>query len=246
MSVPDTGEISEEEYLARYDPRAFPPQSVTVDLALFTIRDDVLDVLLVERGGHPYKGCWALPGGFVDENEDLDSTARRELAEETRIDTTGVRLEQIGTYGSPERDPRTRVFSVVHMGLVSDPGDATAGDDARNAKWWPLGKGPERFAFDHALILNDAAERLRRKLEYTTIAARSFAKPFTIGELRRLYEAIWRVELHETNFRRKVLASKGFVIPTGDTIRIGRGKPVALYAAGTGEVLHPPISRPPV
>ena len=217
-------------------------------MALFAIRGGDLQVLLVERGGHPYKGCWALPGGFVDEHEDLDTAARRELSEETGIDTSDVRVEQIGTYGAPGRDPRMRVFSVVYMALVPGPGDPVAGDDAHNARWWPVYGSeiaPGHLAFDHAAILKDAVCLLRLRLENTTLASRSFAKPFTIGDLRRVYEAIWRVELHETNFRRKVLASEGFVVPTGDTVRIGRGKPVPLYVAGVGETLYPPILRPP-
>jgi 8-oxo-dGTP diphosphatase len=244
-------ELTEKEYLASYDPRTFPPQAVTVDAVLFTIRDEVLCTLLVERGGHPFKGYWALPGGFVNENEDLDDAARRELNEETGVREFTGHFEQLRTYGTPGRDPRTRIFSIAYLGMLPDPGDPVAGDDAHNARWWPItevnGKielSCGQLAFDHARILTDGLERARAKLEYSTLALAFVGKSFTMSDLRRVYEAVWGRKLHEANFRRKVLSTSDFVVPTGRTILGGRGQPVELYRHGTGRILHPPMLRP--
>jgi 8-oxo-dGTP diphosphatase len=115
-----------------YDKHAYEPFAVTVDLAVFTIREGTLHVLLVERGQEPYAGRWALPGGFVLPDESAESAARRELAEETGLaDVTGLHLEQVRTYSEPDRDPRMRVVSVAYAALVADPPEPRGGGDAR-------------------------------------------------------------------------------------------------------------------
>jgi 8-oxo-dGTP diphosphatase len=246
-------ELTEKEYLASYDRRAFPLQSVAADVVLLTIRGGMLCVLLVERGGHPFRGYWALPGGFVNKDEDLDDAARRELAEETGVSEFTGHFEQLRTYGAPKRDPRARTFSVAYLGILPDPGDPVAADDARNAKWWPtadievIGRAElphGRLAFDHFDIFSDGLERARAKLEYSTLALSFVEEPFTMGDLRRVYEAVWGRKLHEANFRRKVLSANDFVVPTGQTTSVGRGQPVELYRRGTGRVLYPPMLRP--
>src|SRR5690348_9010369 len=142
---------------------------VTVDLVVLTIRAGALHVLLVRRKFPPYRGRWALPGGFVNENEDLGAAAARELAEETSL-TTG-HLEQLGTYGAPRRDPRGRVVTVAYLALVPDLPAPTAGSDASGAAWRPVSRpGPAGLAFDHGRILADGVERARAKLEYTPLA----------------------------------------------------------------------------
>ncbi|MEU3227802.1 NUDIX domain-containing protein [Streptomyces sp. NPDC006976] len=231
-----------------YDPHAFEPFAVTVDLAVFTVRDSRLHVLLVERGEAPYKGHWALPGGFVLPRESAGVAARRELAEETGLsgDTvSGLHLEQLRTYSDPDRDPRMRVVSVAYTALVPDLPEPRGGGDAAGARWWDTGlTGP--LAFDHDRILTDARDRIGAKLEYTCLATAFCPAHFTLGELQQVYETVWGVPLDRPNFRRKVLATPGFVQPAEGAPRRtgGRGKPAALYRAGDATTLHPPLLRP--
>ncbi|HEY6594524.1 MAG TPA: NUDIX hydrolase [Asanoa sp.] len=236
--------MDERDFLAKYDPRAFPPVAVTADIAILTVRHGELCALLIRRGVHPYRGRWALPGGFVGPAEDLDAAARRELAEETGLEAH-AHLEQLGSYGDPGRDPRMRVVSVAYLALVPDLPLPAAGTDAVDARFWPVtGPGsPPTLAFDHERIRTDAVERARAKLEYTSLATTFLDEPFTVADLRRVYETVWGVRLHPANFRRKVLATPGFVTPTGGKQPTGRGW-ADLYTRGTTTVLHPPILRP--
>jgi 8-oxo-dGTP diphosphatase len=234
---------AERAFLDGYDPRAFPPVAVTVDVAILTVREGRLCVLLVRRGTHPYQGRWALPGGFVREREDIEAAARRELAEETGVGAPG-HLEQLRCYGRPGRDPRMRVISIAYLALLPDPPDPAAGTDAAEARYWPVDeRTTARLAFDHDEILADAVERARAKLEYTNLAATFLAEPFTIADLRRVYEAVWGVPLHPANFRRKVLSTPGLVVPTGEERSTGRGW-AELYRRGDTTQLHPAILRP--
>nr|WBO77086.1 NUDIX hydrolase [Streptomyces sp. SBE_14.2] len=229
-----------------YDKHAYEPFAVTVDLAVFTIRDGTLRVLLVERGQDPYAGRWALPGGFVQPDEAAETAARRELAEETGLtDVTGLHLEQLRTYSEPDRDPRMRVVSVAFTALLPDAPEAHGGSDAADARWVPYDKAVD-LAFDHDRILADARERVGAKLEYTCLATAFCPPEFTLGELQQVYEAVWGTALDRPNFRRKVLATAGFVEQVAGASRLtgGRGKPAALYRAGTATALHPPLLRP--
>lgn len=255
----------DEEYLASYDPRRYDPIAVTVDVVALTIRDGMLHVLLIRRGGPPFQGLWALPGGFVRaarDAEDLSEAAARELAEETGLtgESLGrVHLEQLGTYGAPGRDPRMRVISVAYLAFGPALPDPRAGSDAADAVWVPVaslgltaaGSQPpgttRRLAFDHARILSDGLERARAKLEYTPLATAFLGEAFTIPELRAVYESVWGEELHAGNFHRKVLSVPGFVEGTGETTATGgrRGGPRArLYRAGDARLLHPALLRP--
>ncbi|WP_369211842.1 NUDIX hydrolase [Streptomyces flavofungini] len=231
-----------------YDKYAYEPFAVTVDLAVFTIRDGALHVLLVERGQEPFAGRWALPGGFVLPEESAESAAQRELAEETGLaDVSGLHLEQVRTYSEPGRDPRMRVVSVAFAALVPDLPEARAGGDAAGAAWLPYGPGAYRpLAFDHDRILGDAYDRVRAKLEYTGLATAFCPPEFTLGELRQVYEAVWGAELDPANFRRKVVGTAGLVeaVPGAARLTGGRGKPAALFRAGTASALHPPLLRP--
>ncbi len=258
MTGSESPRVGEAEFLAAYDPSRYPRVAVTVDVVLLTVRAGRLAVLLVQRRGHPYRGHWALPGGFVEPDDDLDGAARRELAEETGV-LVGARpddvllghVEQLRTYGSPDRDPRMRVVSVAYVGFTAAGVDAVAGSDAADARFWAVddlaidGIGSDdglTLAFDHAQIVGDGVERARAKLEYTTLATAFVDEPFTLGELRRVYEAVWGEALHEGNFRRKVLSTPGFVEPTGETVPTD-GRPAALYRRGRATHLHPPILR---
>jgi len=237
----------EATFLAGYDPAAYPPVGVTVDVVVLTIRQGQLCVLLVERGKHPSKGEWALPGGFVGPGETLDEAARRELVEETGVDLAPAHLEQLRTYGDPGRDPRLRVVSVAYLGLMPDIPRPSAGSDAADARFWPVEDlntaHGTRLAFDHDRLVADGVERARGKLEHTTQATSFVDQPFTVADLRRVYEAVWGVTLHPANFRRKVLSTPGFVEATGDERATGRGW-AELYRPSGGAALHPAMLRP--
>jgi 8-oxo-dGTP diphosphatase len=228
-----------------YDKHAFEPFAVTVDLAVLTLRAGELHVLLVERGQEPFAGRWALPGGFLLPEESAETAARRELAEETGLaDVTGLHLEQLRTYSEPDRDPRMRVVSVAFAALLPDPPEPQGGGDAAEARWVPYDEA-RGLAFDHDRILSDARDRVGAKLEYTCLATAFCPAEFTLGELRQVYETVWGTALDRPNFRRKVLATPGFVEPVPGAARLtgGRGKPAALYRAGAATTLHPPLLR---
>jgi 8-oxo-dGTP diphosphatase len=226
-----------------YDPHAFPPFAVTVDLVIFTVRDGRLHVLLVKRGEAPFKNQWALPGGFVRPHEDLRTAAVRELAEETSLVVDDVHLEQLATYGAPKRDPRMRVVSVAWLVLAADLPSPTAGTDAADASWRPVDDAlAGRLAFDHAQIIGDGVERARAKLEYSSLGASFCPDEFTVAELREVYETVWGVQLDPRNFHRKVTGTPGFLVETGRTTTRGGGRPAMLYTARDA-VLNPPILR---
>jgi 8-oxo-dGTP diphosphatase len=227
-----------------------PRAAVTVDLAVFTVRDDQLQVLLVERGTRPFLGIYALPGGFVEHDEDLHIAAARELAEETGLDANELYIEQLATYGAPERDPRGRVITVSYVALMPNLPLPTTGGDARDARWVPVNAtvpGPSsqtlELAFDHRHILGDAVERVRSKLEYTTLATAFCPSEFSIAELRRIYEIIWGQPLDPPNFHRKVTSVPGLLTPTSATSDRDRGRSARLYRRGPATLLHPPILR---
>jgi 8-oxo-dGTP diphosphatase len=175
--------------------------NVAVDLVVLTIDRSALQVLLVRRGIPPYRGKWALPGGFILDDEDLRDAAARELREETGI--VG-HLEQLATYGAPRRDPRGRVVAVAYLALLPGAPTPTPGSDAAGAAWHPVGALPARLAFDHDRILADGVERARAKLEYSSLATAFCPEPFTIADLRAVYEAVWGAPLDPRNFHRKV------------------------------------------
>jgi 8-oxo-dGTP diphosphatase len=198
---------------------------VTVDVVIFTIRAGTLHVLLVRRAASPFAGRHAIPGGFVHEDESLEAAARRELAEETGV--RDVYLEQLYTFGEPGRDPRGRVVTVAYFALIaSDEVALRAGTDAAEARWFPVAALPP-LAFDHDRILAYALERLRNKLEYTTVGFQLLPARFTLGELQAVYEAILGRRLDKRNFRRKI-DLLGIVTPLRAQRRTGR-KPARLY-----------------
>ena len=222
-----------------------PPFAVTVDIALLTIRDGELCALVVRRGEAPYRGRWALPGGFVRPDEDLDEAALRELREETGL-SSGFHLEQLRTYGAPRRDPRMRTVTVAHLALAPGLETPVAGTDAAQAEWHAVDELLSRrpgLAFDHGRILADALERARGKLEYTPLAAAFCPEEFTVGELRRVYETVWGAPLDPRNFHRKASKTPGFLVPTGRSTARDGGRPAQLFRRGPLEVLNPPLTR---
>nr|WP_232837001.1 NUDIX domain-containing protein [Lentzea terrae] len=225
-----------------YSPSDFPPFAVTVDLVVLTVRSDALCALLVRRGEAPFRGRWALPGGFVQVAESVDAAAARELVEETGV--AGLHLEQLATYGEPRRDPRMRVVSVAYLALAPDLPVPVAGTDAAAASWVPVSE-VSALAFDHARILSDGVERARAKLEYTPLGAEFCPAEFTVAELRRVYEIVWGVSLDPRNFHRKVTGVEGLLEATGESTTRDGGRPAALFRRGAAAVLYPPLVRVP-
>jgi 8-oxo-dGTP diphosphatase len=204
----------------------YPRAALTVDCVVFGFDGGDLQVLLIRRGMSPYKGKWALPGGFVRVDETLDDAARRELREETGL--REVFLEQLYTFGSVKRDPRERVVSVAYYALTK-PADHTtaASTDAAEAKWFPVSAVPA-LAFDHAAILATALTRLRGKLSYQPIGFELLPPKFTLTQLQRLYEAVLGEDIDKRNFRKKVL-SFDLLIPLKETHREGAHRPAQLF-----------------
>jgi 8-oxo-dGTP diphosphatase len=199
--------------------------SVTVDVVIFTVRDRILHVLLVRRGISPFEGQYAIPGGFIHENESLEEAAVRELYEETGV--RDVFLEQLYSFGNVSRDPRGRVITVAYYALIaSAQRSLSAGTDAAEACWFPIAELPE-VAFDHRQILDYALERLRNKLEYTTVGFQLLPEKFTLSELQTVYEAILGKRLDKRNFRRKIALLR-ILKPLREWQKTGR-KPAQLY-----------------
>jgi 8-oxo-dGTP diphosphatase len=221
--------------------------AVAVDLVVLAVHEEVLQVLTVRRGAPPYAGRRALPGGFLEPDEDLIQAARRELREETGTNVSRAHVEQLRAYGAPRRDPRMRVVSVAHMVLLPSVTSPAAGSDAASAEWVPtddlLGT-PRKLAFDHAAILRDAVERLGDELEGTSVATRLCRAPFTVAELRTVYEVVWDQELDPRNFHRKMSGTPGLLVDTGRVTTRNGGRPATLYRAGRVTRLSPPLSRP--
>ncbi len=230
-----------------YDSSQFPAFAVTVDVVILTMFESTLHVLLVRRGELPFEGMWAIPGGFKRPPETLDEAAKRELAEETRVDAASS-LTQFGAYGDPERDPRMNVVTIAYLAVLRDVGAVVAGTDAAEAALVPVSDvvdGTIDLAFDHLRIVRDAVERVRVELEVSGIATAFVGTTFTMAELRAVYEAIWGVQLDAANFRRSIVAEDGWVIPTGRRARPGPagGRPPELYRAGQAWRHCGPIHR---
>jgi 8-oxo-dGTP diphosphatase len=197
---------------------------VTVDIVLFTILDRQLRLLLIRRLAKPFENRYALPGGFVLEEESLDAAAERELREETGVES--VYLEQLYTFGNPKRDPRGRVVTVAYYALVPHTQTLDAGTDAADAAWFSITELPA-LAFDHRKIVEYAHQRIRNKLGYTNVGFELLPERFTLTELQSVHEAILGETLDKRNFRRKII-QQGIVKPTKEWRETGR-KPAQLY-----------------
>jgi 8-oxo-dGTP diphosphatase len=203
----------------------YPRPALTVDCVVCGFDGGGLQVLLIRRALEPFLGAWALPGGFVDMDEDLDQAARRELQEETHL--SQVYLEQLFTFGTPGRDPRGRVVSVAYYALVRpDQHPATGDSDASEAAWHSVDQLPP-LAFDHTQIIVKALERLRGKIRYQPVGFELLPKHFTLTQLQSLYEAILGRTIDKRNFRKKLLAFD-LLIPL-DKFTSGAHRPARLY-----------------
>ena len=291
----EINEVTEEEFLKNYKPYNYERPSLTVDMILFTLDDEeekdlkkvpekVLKVLLIKRKNHPFKSCWAIPGGFVDINENIEDAVYRELKEETNIDN--VYLEQLYTWGDVNRDPRMRVVSTSYMALVNKENiNVKAGDDAADAAWFTIKKkiiktedtkiisqiilenvaedikivyeitenieikgynknskfeiklieGDRGLAFDHVKILNYSLERMRNKVQYTTIAFSLLPKEFTLMELQQVYELLLGRTLIKQNFRRWISP----MVSKTDKVKSNRAyRPSSLYILNKSYIIN--------
>lgn len=213
----------------------YPRPAVTTDVVVFTLRHERLSVLLIRRAREPYADAWALPGGFIEPDETLEQGALRELQEETGL--THVYLEQLYTFGEPERDPRGRVISVAYLALAPwEELQPVAASDAAALDWFDVAQLPP-LAFDHQDILLLAHARLRAKLSYSTLAFKLLPEIFTFHELQRVYEIIKEQTLDKRNFR-KFIRSLNVLQETGDRRRNGAHKPAMLYQLTDSAVVY--------
>ena len=225
-----THDITEARFLKEYNRKDYDSPLMTVDIALFTLHESTLQVLLVERGEHPHKGRWALPGGFIDlqADADLHATATRKLE-----DKTGVQvplLEQVSTVGNAHRDPRGWSVTALYMALVPHAPTAEYIASVTDARWWPLDQVTELpLAFDHDHLLELARSRLRNKTAYTVLPIHVLKHPFSLTQLQQAFELLMGASLEKKSFRRRILNAEileevGEGVPDG-----GRGRPTALY-----------------
>ncbi|HJP70183.1 MAG TPA: NUDIX domain-containing protein [Candidatus Limnocylindria bacterium] len=240
--------VDEAGFLAAYDPTRYDPPSVTVDVVLLTVKGTDVHVLLGQRSNHPAKGAWGLPGGFVRSAESLDDAAARVLAEKAGL--RGIFIEQLYTFGAPQRDPRTRVISVAYYALVDAETLATAvgradperlvvarlavSDERSPGTVAVLGEGgdPLRLAFDHADIIGTAMQRIRGKLGYAPIGFELLPEEFTLRDLRLIHEAILQRPINKDSFRRHIL-DQGLVHATGARATGVGHRPPELYRFAT-------------
>lgn len=212
----------EQAFLKAYDPSQFDRPSVTVDVVILTLREGRLQVLLVKRQRHPFKGYWSLPGGFVGMEESLDQAAARVLGAKSGLEQ--VYLEQLYTFGAPKRDPRMRIISVAYYALVEA---SKVGQLGEGSQFFPLEHTPQ-LAFDHAEILQMALKRIRGKLEYVPIGFELLPERFTLRQLQEVHEIILGRRLNKDSFRRKMLAS-GMLEATGELEQGTDFRPAELY-----------------
>ncbi|MCD7899978.1 MAG: NUDIX hydrolase [Bacteroides sp.] len=204
----------------------YPRPAVTTDCVIFGFDEGELKVLLIERGIEPYLGKWALPGGFLNMDEDAETCSRRILQKETGLDN--IFMEQLYTFSSVERDPRYRVISIAHFALVRKSDyNAMAGLDTTTVRWFDLSEVPE-LAFDHKAILDMAKDRLRGKIKYQPIGFELLPERFTMPDLHRLYETILQESLDRRNFRKKML-SFNILVDTGEVQRGAQNRAPKLY-----------------
>ena len=203
---------------------------VTADIVIFSIEDGELKTLLVKRMLEPFKGAWALPGGFIKKGENLFDAAARELKEETGV--SSAYLEQLYTFGNPKRDPRGRVITVAYFTLMQRHKlKIEASSDAVEAKLFLVSSLPQ-LAFDHMDIIAYALTRLRNKIQYTNAVWSILPENFTLGEIQNVYEIIWGRKMDKRNFRKKILSLE--LLKPARKIKKGfRQRPAKLYAFKT-------------
>jgi 8-oxo-dGTP diphosphatase len=199
---------------------------LTTNIVVFSLRDEQLKLLLVRRRNPPFQGYWSLPGGVVGENEDIEANAMRKLEEGTGV--SGVYLEQLSTFGVPERDPRERVVAVAYYALVpSKRLRLRTDEDSEGVGWFALNELPE-LAFDHGEMVGTAHQRLAAKLDYSTIAFQFMPDRFTLSDLQKVFQIILNCDLDKRNFRKRMLAMDQ-IRQTPEVRRNGSHRPARLY-----------------
>ncbi len=227
--------------LSNYKPSAFNDPSVTVDVCICRYVNKRIEVLLIKRGKEPFKDMWAIPGGFLniprkdsfEGQETLEEAAKRELKEETNMD--GVFIEQLKTYGDPDRDPRKRIITAVYYALLDskelEKNNIQAGDDAKEVGWFPLNNPGVDLAFDHSKILKDLFDRLAGKVTYVPLAFKLLPEKFTWGDLKAIYEYLLNKPILEPNFRRKMKSM--YIINTiEEMVKPKTGRPAKMLTFG--------------
>lgn len=218
-----------------YDPDKYEKPGVTVDVLFFTIKDGKLQVLLIKRAAWPFEGYWALPGGFVNMKEDLDAAAAREVYEECGI--KNLFLEQLFTFGDPNRDPRTRVITVAYYALApSEDIKKVQVDEVKEAKYFPIEDLP-KMAFDHKKIIEVGFERLKNKIGYSSIVFGLLPKEFSLSDVQGIYETIYGKSIDKRNFR-KWMISTGLLVSTGKKKSGLAHRPALLYKFAKREVVN--------
>lgn len=203
----------------------YPHPAVTTDCVVFGFDGNTLNLLLINRGIEPFKGCWALPGGFMNMNETAEQGALRELREETGV--KDIYIEQLQAFTTVDRDPRERVMTIAFLAFVrQEKYEVIAGDDAAKAQWFPISSLPQ-LAFDHKEIISVALNKLRWKMTYEPLAFRLLNKTFTITQLQTIYEVVFDRKFDRRNFHKK-MTTQGYIIPTDQQLR-SNGRPSTLY-----------------
>ena len=203
----------------------YPHPAVTTDCVVFGFDGETLNLLLINRGIEPYKGCWALPGGFMKMDETAEEGALRELQEETGV--KDIYIEQLQAFSTVNRDPRERVITIAFLAFVrQEKYEVIAGDDAAKAQWFPINELPE-LAFDHKKIITVALDKLRWKMTYEPLAFRLLNKSFTITQLQTVYEVVFDKKFDRRNFHKK-MTTTGYLKPTDQLLR-SNGRPSQLY-----------------
>ncbi len=204
----------------------YPHPAVTTDCVVFGFNGEKLNLLLINRGIEPYKGSWALPGGFMKMDETAEQGALRELQEETGV--KDIYIEQLQAFSTIDRDPRERVLTIAFLAFIrQEKYEVIAGDDAAKAQWFPIDELPD-LAFDHKEIITVAQNKLRWKMTYEPLAFRLLNKTFTITQLQTIYEVVFDKKYDRRNFYKKI-TTLGYLIPTGEQQQ-ANGRPATLYA----------------
>lgn len=232
-------EKTEKSFLKEYDIHNFDVPLVSVDMAIFTIHEEQLQVLLVQRARHPAKGQWALPGGFIDFKQDqsLNDTARRKLYQKTGVDTPY--LEQVTTTGNVDRDPRGWSVSVVYLALISSDDIMLSKDESsEDISWLPISKIKKQYdlAFDHQQLLAQCYERLQNKVQYTSLPVNLLPNEFTLTELQQVFELILGKDIEKKSFRRRMNDAE--ILEETGTMKTGNNRPAKLYRAIAGGENH--------
>lgn len=230
---------SEKDYLKHYNIHDYAVPLVSVDLAIFTLINGKLHILLIERADFPHKDRWALPGGFIDlkQDKDISATALRKLTEKTGVKVP--HLEQVCTIGNNKRDPRGWSVTALYMALIPFAPTAEYVASVRDARWWPLDAAIKlSLAFDHTELINLARERLRIKTGYSLLPVFTINSPFTLTQLQQAFEEILGKELDKKSFRRRIQNVELLEEVGEGMAESGRGRSAILYRPIKGSEQH--------